>query len=628
LWPLARIKINIKDGSIQRNDKVLGIDLGTTNSLIAIVNQESKQAECLGDKDSFITPSVIYFDQNNTITVGDDAKTHLTESSSSTVYSIKRLLGRSYTDIADHASHFGYHIIPDNTKAFVNIEINGKVYNPIELSSYILKSLKQKAEKILGESIHKAVITVPAYFNDSQRQATRDAGKLAGLDVLRIVNEPTAASLAYGIGLDKEHDKTIAVYDLGGGTFDITILHIQNGVFEVLSTNGDTYTGGDDFDRCIIEHWCTQLKIEISDIEINKSLYQIFRLKAEQAKIALSDDEKFETDIELDSKTHSIRITREDFNHAIEAILNKTIQACSKAIKDSEISIDAIDEVVMVGGSTRIPFVNEKVKTFFKKDNLNNSLNPDQVVALGAAIEADILAGNRKDILLLDVTPLSLGIETMGGLMDVIIPRNSKIPSAAGRQYTTSKDGQSKLKITVFQGERELVGDNRKLGEFVLENIPAMPAGLPKIDIRFLLDADGILMVEAKEMRSGVQQEITIQPQYGLTDKEVETMLLSAMQFAESDMYERELVELKTESDQVVYQSKKIIDSNKNLLNDDEISETKTAIETLESVCQENDKQTIIDAMERLNTITRPFAERLMDEAIGKALTGKKLDTL
>ncbi|MEZ4805094.1 MAG: Fe-S protein assembly chaperone HscA [Bacteroidia bacterium] len=625
---MARIKINIKDGSIQRNDKVLGIDLGTTNSLIAIVNQESKQAECLGENGSFITPSIIYFDQNNSISVGDDAKIHLTESSSNTVYSVKRLLGRSYTDIADHASHFGYHIIPDNTKAFVNIEINGKVYNPIELSSYILKSLKNKAEKILGESIRKAVITVPAYFNDSQRQATRDAGKLAGLDVLRIVNEPTAASLAYGIGLDKEHDKTIAVYDLGGGTFDITILHIQNGVFEVLSTNGDTYTGGDDFDRCIIEHWCTQLNLEISDIEANKSLYQNFRLKAEQAKIAISDDEKFETDIELDTTKYKLEISRKDFNQAIDPILSKTIQACAKAIKDAEISIDEIDEVVMVGGSTRIPFVNEKVKTFFKKDKLKNSLNQDQVVALGAAIEADILAGNRKDILLLDVTPLSLGIETMGGLMDVIIPRNSKIPSAAGRQYTTSKDGQSKLKITVYQGERELVGDNRKLGEFVLENIPAMPAGLPKIDIRFLLDADGILKVEAKEMRSGVQQEITIQPQYGLTDKEVETMLLSAMQFAESDMHERELAELKIESAQVVYQSKKIINANNTLLNNDEISETKSAIETLERVCQENDKQTIIDAMERLNTITRPFAERLMDEAIGKALTGKKLDSL
>jgi Fe-S protein assembly chaperone HscA len=625
---LARIKINIKDGTIKKSDKVIGIDLGTTNSLVAIVDPETRQAHCLNSAGNAIVPSIIYFGADHSIKVGQEARHFLTVEPQNTIYSVKRLLGRSYTDIAAHASSYGYRLIEDATKAMVNIDIQGRIYNPIELSAMILKALKDSAEEQLGENISKAVITVPAYFNDSQRQATRDAGKLAGLDVLRIVNEPTAASLAYGIGLDKNDSKTIAVYDLGGGTFDITILSIQGGVFEVLSTNGDTYTGGDDFDRAIVEHWCSAFKLDISAVEEDKALYQTLRIKAEEAKKLLSIHTEYQSQIEINGEYHAASLDRPAFDLLIKKVVDKTLACCRLALKDADLTNSDIDEVVMVGGSTRTPYVLDRVGAFFKGVNINSSLNPDEVVALGAAIEADILAGNRKDLLLLDVTPLSLGIETIGGMMDTIIPRNSKIPSQAGRQYTTSVDGQGKLKIAVYQGERELVDDNRKLGEFILNNIPAMPAGLPKIDIRFILNADGIMKIEATELRSGVRQEIEIKPQYGLTDTEVEQMLLAAMTNAETDMHKRMLAEARAEASQIIYQCRKLINTNQELLSETELITTKALIEELELSCNGTDRDTINRQIERLNEVTRPFAEKLMDHAIGKALTGKKLDAL
>jgi molecular chaperone HscA len=618
---MAKIAINIATGSLQKQEMIVGIDLGTTNSLVAIIHPDTKKPVVLKEHDgAALVPSIIHFGDGGIITVGDKAKEYLITEPHNTIFSVKRLMGKSYSDVKDQASFFTYKVIDDNTESLVKIQAGNKFYSPVELSSYILKELKTRAEHILKTSVTKAVITVPAYFNDAQRQATRDAGKLAGLDVLRIVNEPTAASLAYGMGMSKEETKTVAVYDLGGGTFDISILRISGGIFEVLSTNGDTYLGGDDFDRVIAAHWANQSRITEEELGNNKSLAQEFRLQAEEAKKHLSSNNSFTGKV----ADYRMSLSKDEFEKLVKPFVDKTIQCCKNALKDAELSIGDIDEVIMVGGSTRVPLVKMTVENLFAR-KLHDSLNPDEVVALGAAVQADILAGNNKDFLLLDITPLSLGIETMGGLMDVLIPRNSKIPSKVGRQYTTQKDGQGSMRIAVYQGERDLVKDNRKLAEFNLTNIPGMPAGLPKIEISFLVNADGILVVRAKELRSGVEQSIEVKPQYGLTDQEVEQMLLDSITHAKEDIQIRALVEARTEAGQIIFSTEQFIQKNKLYLTEKEIADTNSAIIGLNKLIETGTKDEVNTAIENLNEISRPYAERVMDEAISKSLSGKNI---
>lgn len=618
---MAKIGINIATGSLQKNEMIVGIDLGTTNSLVAIIHPDTGKPVVLKEHDGMsLVPSVVHFGDKGVVTVGTEAKKYLVTEPQHTIFSVKRLMGKSYNDVREHTGFFSYKIIDDNTESLVKIQAGENFYSPVELSSFILKELKTRAEHILKTPVTKAVITVPAYFNDAQRQATRDAGKLAGLDVLRIVNEPTAASLAYGLGLSREETKTIAVYDLGGGTFDISLLRINQGIFEVLSTNGDTYLGGDDFDRAIVNHWAAQTGLSAEELAMHKRLSQELRLLAEEAKICLSREESFSGQ----AGGETLTLTRGELETLISPLVQKTIFSCSQALSDAGLTAEAIDEVVMVGGSTRVPLVKQEVSRFFGKA-VHDELNPDEVVALGAAVQADVLAGNNKDVLLLDITPLSLGIETMGGLMDVLLPRNSKVPAKAGRQYTTQKDGQSGIRIAVYQGERDLVKDNRKLAEFNLSGIPAMPAGLPKVEVSFLVNADGILTVRAKELRSGIEQRIEVKPQYGLTDAEVEKMLLDSITHAREDIQVRALVEAQTEAGQLMDTTRNFIQKNAAFLTPAEMEETEKAIAALQALTASGTKDEIQGGIERLNELSRPYAERVMDQAISQAMKGKNI---
>ncbi len=614
---MAKIAINIATGSLQQNEIIVGIDLGTTNSLVAIIHPESKKPVALKEHNSSsLVPSVIHFGKEGNLVVGDEAKQYLISDPAHTIFSAKRLMGKTYNDVAGNASSLAYKIIDDEGR-MVKVQVEDKFYSPVDLSSLILKQLKTQAEHILKTTVSKAVITVPAYFNDAQRQATRDAGKLAGLDVLRIINEPTAASLAYGFGLHKDDLKTIAVYDFGGGTFDISILTINNGIFEVLSTNGDTFLGGDDLDMSVVNYWMTKNNFSASD----ETTKQQLRIVAENAKKYLSAADNFLATF----NDKNITLTKSELQEIIKPIVDKTIVCCTNALKDSGITKKEIDEVIMVGGSTRTPLVKQMVSDFFGKP-VNDSVNPDEVVALGAAIQADILAGNTKGLLLLDITPLSLGLETMGGLMDVLLPRNSKIPAKAARQYTTYKDGQSGMKIAVYQGERDMVTDNRKLAEFNLSGIPAMPAGMAKVEVSFLINADGILVVNAKELRSGIEQSVQVKPQYELTDADVEKMLLDSMQNAEKDIANRALVEAKTEAEQLLQTTEKFIQKNISLLTAPELNETSLAMQALQLSLQMEDKDLIQTKTEELNNISRPYAERIMDTAISRSMKGESVN--
>lgn len=610
---MAKIPILIKEGKIDESaleELIIGIDLGTTNSLVAIAT-DNVPAVIKADGKSGLVPSIIYFDLENEIKVGDDAKEQLLLKPDRTIYSAKRLMGKSYNDLNEMKQHLAYEIIETSEEELVKVRVGEKFYTPIELSSNILSALKSKVENLLKRPVKKAVITVPAYFNDSQRQATRDAGKLAGLEVLRIVNEPTAASLAYGLGKEDEEDKMIAVYDLGGGTFDVSILNLQSGIFEVLSTNGDTFLGGDDFDQAIIKYWTENSSLTFEQVKKDKTLTQKLRIEAEKAKVSLSNENVYNTEVD----GISLSITKDQFEKLIKELVDKTIESCESALKDADVSKDQIDEIIMVGGSTRVPLVKQSVSAFFGKE-VNDKIDPDQVVALGAAIQADILAGNQKGILLLDITPLSLGIETVGGLMDTIIPRNSKVPSKQTRQYTTSIDGQANLKITVYQGERDLVQHNRKLGEFILSGIPPMPAGLPKVDISFIIDADGVLLVKAKELRSDTKTSLKIKSQYGISEEEMAIMLMDSIKNAKSDMEARGLLEARNEGNSMLKSLEKFHRDNKDYLNEDQNLMITNFIDDLNGLIKGEDKNLIHGKIKEINTFTEPLANEALTRIV------------
>jgi Fe-S protein assembly chaperone HscA len=594
--------------------RIVGIDLGTTNSLVAIVENGTPRV-IPGPDGSNLVPSIVYFDENGTTLVGNAALGKMVENPKHTIFSIKRFMGKGLADVRQDLTLLPFEVSPASD-TIVRLKIFGREYTPPQISSFVLRELKRNAEAALGEEIVNAVITVPAYFNDAQRQATKDAGRIAGLDVLRIVNEPTAASLAYG--LQERRQGTIAVYDFGGGTFDISILKLTEGIFEVLSTNGDTHLGGDDIDDQLI-----RLVLKESNLPESAPDLPAIRQVARKAKEELSSADVAE--IVVDRLGYRRRIGRTEFEALIEPVVERTLKSCRQALQDAGMPPGAVDEVVMVGGSTRIPLVRSRVQDLFGRVP-HTDLNPDEVVALGAAVQADILAGGKRDMLLLDVTPLSLGIETMGGVMSKIIPRNSTIPASASERFTTFVDGQTSVKVHVLQGERELVQDCRSLAQFDLKGIPPMPAGLPLIEVKFLIDADGILSVSAQEQRTGQYQSVAVKPTYGLTDDEVERMILDSFEHAEADIDARELIEARNEAERVLRATEKSLERSEFAeLPSQERAEITGTADQLRAAVKVADHRAIREATERLDQVTHHLAEIIMNATIAEKLKDKRV---
>jgi molecular chaperone DnaK len=604
--------------------KIIGIDLGTTNSVVAVM-EGGEPVVITNPEGSRTTPSVVAFTKSNERLVGQVAKRQAVTNPENTIYSIKRFMGRKYEEVSEEMKIVPYRVARAGN-GDARVVIMGKESSPPEISSMILQKMKQAAEEYLGQKVTQAVITVPAYFNDSQRQATKDAGKIAGLEVLRIVNEPTAAALAYG--LDKKKDETIAVYDFGGGTFDISILEVGEGVVEVKSTNGDTHLGGDNIDQKVMD-WIVDEFIKDQGIDLSKDKMALQRLKeaAEKAKMELSS--VMETEINLPfitadasgPKHLTMKLTRARFEQLVEDLLQKSVGPCKQALSDAGVKPEQIDEVVLVGGSTRIPRVQQIVRDLFKKEP-HKGVNPDEVVAIGAAVQAGVLAGDVKDLLLLDVTPLSLGIETLGGVFTKLIERNTTIPTRKSETFSTAADNQTSVEVHVLQGERSMAKDNRTLGKFHLVGIPPAPRGVPQVEVTFDIDANGIVNVSAKDLGTNKEQKITITSSSGLSKDEIQRMSKDAESHSEEDRKYREEVEAKNKADSLIYATEKTLRENRDKISEADAKSIETAMEDCRRAISEGGAERINQAIEQLNTASHKLADVLYKQAGAQTGTG------